>query len=328
MEELYPQTESEVAAEGTRAAEVACLIARGLPPPPWATEEMITGGHLWAKAWAGHPQAHYEAKVTLNNENWGTTDGWDWVGDTLYVADYKFGHKVVEVFENWQLLDYALCIIGQEGRKPAWIELIIVQPRQFHRDGPIRRWRLSMDAMHDYADVILRTILSCLAPDSPTISGNECANCSARLHCHTFLTSVSNAYSSMGDTVPFDMPVEAQSKQLAMVQEAIRILKGMETGLSNEILARIKSGQRIPGWMTEQAWGRVNWKVGPERVAELGMMCGIKLDKPAVSTPKQAISAGVPEAMVNALSESRPGEIKLVRDTCTQARKAFGGNNA
>jgi hypothetical protein len=53
-------------------------------------------------------------------------------------------------------------------------------------------------------------------------------------------------------------------------------------------------------------------------------MMGIDISKPGAVTPKQAVKAGIPEAVVKTYSIEPQGEIKLVRDTGEQARKAFG----
>jgi hypothetical protein len=92
--------------------------------------------------------------------NWGTPDVRAWVGFLaaqerfLHIWDYKHGHKHVEVFENKQLIDYAAGCLTEANEHAtangvdAWPEdritvvLRVVQPRSYHRDGPIREWRI------------------------------------------------------------------------------------------------------------------------------------------------------------------------------------------
>src|SRR5665213_134467 len=67
----------------------------------------------------------------------------------LIVYDYKFGRGVsVEVEENKQMMYYGLGA-NQEGDYDE-IELVVIQPRAIHRDGPVRRWTLSKSDLLDF----------------------------------------------------------------------------------------------------------------------------------------------------------------------------------
>jgi len=61
-----------------------------------------------------------------------------------------------------------------------------------------------------------------------------------------------------------------------------------------------------------------------QRQIALGQMFGLKLDKPGVITPKQAIKMGVPAGVVGQMSDEPLGEWRLVEVTTDKARKAFG----
>lgn len=68
----------------------------------------------------------------------------------LTVYDYKHGAGVaVDAEENKQMLYYALGA-AQEGDFDE-IELVIVQPRAQHRDGPVRRWLISTSDLEAFA---------------------------------------------------------------------------------------------------------------------------------------------------------------------------------
>jgi hypothetical protein len=71
----------------------------------------------------------------------------------LYVDDLKYGWGIVEVFENWQLLAYA---IGEVIRREQALDVVlrIHQPRPHHEDGPLRTWSLSYAELLGYKERI------------------------------------------------------------------------------------------------------------------------------------------------------------------------------
>lgn len=72
--------------------------------------------------------------------------------------------------------------------------------------------------------------------------------------------------------------------------------------------------------------GRERWiKPEPEVIA-MGELMGVKLGVTKLVTPKQAIKAGMPEAVIKSFTETPRGELKLVPDDGTKARKIFGNN--
>src|ERR1700755_2026802 len=61
--------------------------------------------------------------------------------DTLYIWDFKYSYTGVDVFENWQLIEYAFGILSHEKyitfKNTTRIIFTIVQPRDYHRSTPI-----------------------------------------------------------------------------------------------------------------------------------------------------------------------------------------------
>ena len=122
------------------------------------TEEMVDGAVLYRDtvaadlrelgkqgrpAGVGHVSETRVRASVIDKDLWGTADFLLWQnGNVLYVYDYKFGKGVpVEAEENEQMLIYALGAMEKIGcRAYDRIELVIVQPRAPHADGPVRRW--------------------------------------------------------------------------------------------------------------------------------------------------------------------------------------------
>lgn len=102
----------------------------------------------------------------------------------LRVYDYKHGRGVaVDAVNNPQMMYYAIGavsdVVGVED-----VELVIVQPRAIHADGPVRRHRLSVsDLMRWGRDVLLPGAKATEPEDAPLSAGKHCRFCPALAVC-------------------------------------------------------------------------------------------------------------------------------------------------
>lgn len=104
--------------------------------------------------------------------------------DLIRVYDYKHGQGVlVEVEENSQELYYALGIAREVGWCFDELELVIVQPRAAHSDGPVRRWRCSADRLREFEAELRQAALDTEDPDAPLLAGDHCGFCPAGAYC-------------------------------------------------------------------------------------------------------------------------------------------------
>lgn len=93
--------------------------------------------------------------------------------DRLIVYDFKYGKGVaVEAEENKQGMYYALGAL-QNGDYDT-IEIVIVQPRAIHRDGPVRRWGISRTALVDFGRELTEKIKSTEKLHAPLNCGDHC----------------------------------------------------------------------------------------------------------------------------------------------------------
>lgn len=86
----------------------------------------------------------------------------------------------------------------------------------------------------------------------------------------------------------------------------------------------IRRGDRVPFFALESAPGRLAWGVPVGEVLKMGELLGYDLKKPDVPlTPRQAIVAGIDEALVEVYCERQRGALKLTAVDEKQARKVF-----
>lgn len=354
---LYPEEETQESREGTAAHWAATEPLRGLvvragdaaPNGITITEEMIEGAALYQATVLQRIPAggmlieHSMPAPMIHPENGGTSDtcGFGTGGDerwTWHVIDYKWGHRFVEVFENEQLTDYAAAAVSHIlASQPALtleflrtkltFEFTIVQPRSFHRDGPVRSWRVTL-AQLDGLFAMLRTAAAeAMGPDPKCVVGAYCRDCTARHACSMLQASAYDLAQSAGRATPFDLSGPQTGTELAWLQRAREILDARIDGLEVQALAMLQRGKSVPQYQIEHGAGREVWQEGKEgEVLALGSALGKDLkQKTKAITPAQAKAAGIPPALIEAYSHRPRGPAKLVKVDTTQTRKIFGG---
>lgn len=332
LEEKYPSIESPSAQEGTAAHWVLSdLLSKHLmthvdafaPNGVMVTGEMIHGAMLaeaFIRSLTGAPLREGIEEVLdisfIHPECWGTCDYWCVDENNLHVVDYKFGHRIIEPFENWQLIAYAAGILHLPGVTAKTIHLHIVQPRAYHPTGKsIRTWKIEFPQLQIYWDKLRRAELFAMQPNAPLKPSTQCQFCSARHACdalqrRTLAHLDSDVYSGEHELTP-----EQLGNELRMLLRAQGLLDSRITGLQQQALSLIKQGQRVNWFRAEQTQGREKWKKSVEEITTLGELWGLKLAKPAECiTPKQAVEIGLPRDIMAEYSETQSGEIKLLED--------------
>jgi hypothetical protein len=104
---------------------------------------------------------------------------------SLLVVDYKHGRGVaVDPQSNAQLLTYAIgAALRYHNRGLATVELVVVQPRCPHRDGPVRRWSIDALDLFDWSEDLKTAAYATEADDAPLVTGEHCTFCKAAPLC-------------------------------------------------------------------------------------------------------------------------------------------------
>lgn len=336
IEAAYPDAEpSPAAQEGTLAHWVAQeYIAGRAVDDPRVTDEMRDGAQLLMQDFEAQLGPDWRSLLVverhhsgpLHDQNHGTPDYYAWDGNTLHVWDYKFGFTPVDVFENWQLLNYVFCIAGAVARAGVLVDMRIVQPRATHREGPVRNWVRAHEVLIPYADKLRIAARDAFAPEpkaTPTPGG--CKNCKGRHACEALRKEVAMAADLAHEGQAFDLPADALGRELSVLHRAAKLLKARLDGLEMQAAAMLKSGQLVPGWALDSTPGRKEWTIADDLVIAMGQLAGVDLAKPPQAlTPTQALKAGVPAELVDAYSKRPPGAVKLTADDGSKARQIFG----
>jgi len=274
---------------------------------------------------------HKVSMRTLVHElNWGTPDAFflDRVNRILFIWDYKYGHRYVDAYENWQCVDYSIGIFHLEGVPPEeWhlyrVVITIAQPRNYHPDGPLREWRFDGAKLLTYRAALREAALKATAPNPAMVTGEHCRDCNARHACPALQRVAMWLVDLSREGQPFELPTAALGLELLIIENAIKRLKARATGLEEDALARARRGENIPHWAAEYSKGRTRWTIDAGAVICLGQNFGIDLAKPTSLTPLQSIKAGIPADLVGQLSETPSGAMTLVPFDDSKIAKRF-----
>lgn len=258
---------------------------------------------------------------SIHPDNWGTLDAaiifYDMSAKELVVEDLKAGWGVVEVWDNWQLIDYSIGLLTEMVERnwplPEVIEFRLVQPRPYHRHGPIRVQRIALKDLEPYVEKLRASAHEAFAPNPRFQTGEHCDHCRGRATCPALLQTNYRINEVLQGIQSQDLTGASLGKHLIMLEEAETLLKALNSALRDKALIEVQNGRAVEGWEWISKDSRVNWTIPIEKVHAAGDLYGINLRKVDAPTPKQAITAGMPENVVKTMSASGGKGIALAR---------------
>lgn len=362
QEQMPPHVESEDEAEGTAAHLPAMAHASGNPWPvgahfesggkPWTVDhDMYNGAKMYARGMGGtHGNLRLEDPVRASaihiEHCWGTPDGWrsmapghyqpiigfEWTppegAHVIRVGDYKYGHRYVEIFENYQLLGGTVGVMERLEifDFDTWVEWVLVQPRAYHRDGPIRVRRMQMSSLRALINHAHSRVEEALGPDPQCYTGPHCKDCDATAICTTLMNAGAHIVDYSSKALPEVMSPQAMGVELRILSDALKRLEARKVGLAASVEAVLRAGQPVPMWKLAPGRAPRTWfdNVTPEEIALMGDLAGVELRKPmAVCTPTQAIDSGIDENVMKNYADRPKGALSLKPDSAAEVRKIF-----
>ena len=217
----------------------------------------------------------------------------------LYIDDLKYGWGIVDVFENWQLLGYA---IGEVIRRQQMFDRIVLrihQPRPHHEDGPTREWELTYDQLSDYKEQIEARMDQIAGGFRELCTGKQCKYCPATAsHCPAFNRAVFSGIDHVLSEFKQDSINEKEiAHQLTLLDRVAEILKIKQGSLKDLAVSKIKNGAIIPGYMCEASYGDRKWKKGISPLV-IETLTGKKIVEEVMLSPAKAEKLGVPKELI------------------------------
>lgn len=357
--DLPPEPDTPEALEGTAADWVRQQYVAGnevaygtdIPTPGGfkVDYDMIHGAKLWVDV-VGYGSISNVPVVCERihpSACWGEPDGWTWnpITQRLKLPDYKYGFGLVDVFENWQLIAYVAGLLDTLGLNDAevMVEFIIVQPRAYHKEGPVRRWTVRADHLRSFInEAWQKTALAWPTPDHGDLGppaeatvGTHCLHCPARSVCQAYQQRTTHVVEYVAKMERIAMDHNDVGAELLIMETSAKLLEGRLTALRAQAEGFLRAGKRVPNYCMDASAGGYKWNdnVTVQELDALASTCQLTLRnnitdphsrKSPVVTPTQAIKAGIDEAVISQYASKLPGGMKLTRESSTDARRAFG----
>lgn len=321
---------NDAAREGTCAAWVAevvltgdaheCrdLVGRSHANGWLVTEEMaddVQGYVDMIRKRGGNTRAEHYVALSMHPHIAGTMDA---TSDTtrndglLYVDDFKYGRRVVEIYQNPQLIIYGSA--RARAFMPGTIRMVqlgVYQPRAFHRDGIYRKWVLSVDELEKLAVDLIDKARACLDPNAPATPGSWCSHCAGAPVCE----ALAHTSYAMIDTMQRHAFRERTGIELAydldFIDSAEAILSSFSKAIRAEATQRLDR-EYVPGWSIMPRKGNRRFTVDG---ATIKMLTGIEpYMAPTLCTPAELERRGAQPEVLEKITE-RPVSAKLTRMT-------------
>lgn len=343
-----PDVSSKYAEEGTAAhslAEVAFQHNRH--PEMWVGDSL--GGVVVTQEMADHVETYVEALrdyadgaecvrierqlVMPANMNppgpmGGTCDAWFFYPEAqlLRVVDLKYGKGiVVEAEDNPQLSYYGVLAwldLWAESKAKAQsiqeVELVIVQPRAFHPDGPIRVHRMTILQLKQFASQLLEKARAALSQSPGRVAGAYCGFCKAKLTCATFRDqALAVAQVEFGDVlegegVLLPAPSTLTPGELGAIMGARKTLQAWLDVVEKLVLGELEAGRPVTGYALKPKMAHRKW-VGEEEV--LSWVKAEKLKKADLMSQPKLLSPAQVEKVLKKVGMTLPADLCVREST-------------
>ena len=264
-----------------------------------------------------------EEEFVLNEYVKGSTDAWSYDERTgeLCIADLKYGHRIVEPCENWQLIIYAIGLILKYNLRPAKIRFTIVQPRANHHIGPIRYW--DCKDITPYWDHLFNRIATIVKGGNELKSGSYCTTCPAALYCGSAQQSAYAALDFYAKPVPVDLEPHQLDYELAILERGEEAIKARRESIKAQVALHAERGFRFQYHDLEDSYTNLKWKDKDEAKANAETLGVNILKAEDLITPTQAKAKGMPYVLVMELAQRYfKGKI-LKRTKPNEGRRIF-----
>jgi len=248
------------------------------------------------------------------------------IDDTLYIEDLKYGWKIVDVKENWQLLGYAIGKMIQSPVPTRKIQFTIHQPRPHHEDGQSRVWCITVDELNYYYQKVTQHMTEIASGSRELITGKHCKYCPAAANrCPAISRSMYEGIEQVMYDFKQDDLTEAEiANQLRLLDDVSSLVKIKQDSLNDLACMKLKEGKLIPGYGLEEKFGDRSWKadVTPEAIE---CLTGLVIVEKVIMSPAKAEKLGVDKKLVKDLVERKYTGVKAVKkDFNKDAEKVFG----
>lgn len=259
------KTESVYAEEGTRAHEIAEHYLKNRKWPEGVDPEMLEAVKVYTTEVLNvlaknNCEIRVEQAFDLSHVHpnlYGTSDCVIYLPDAkkLKVYDYKHGAGIsVDVENNEQLMYYAAGALLQTGYVCEKVELIVVQPRANHPQGPIRSWEFDAIDLIDFIADLKEAAQRTEDVDAPLNPGEWCRFCPAAGICPSLQSKAQMVAKDV-----FTQEIAYDQKKLSATLEWLPVLEDFIKSVREFAYAEATHGRIPPGFKLVEKRAMRKW---------------------------------------------------------------------
>jgi len=166
--------------------------------------------------------------------------------------------------------------------------------------------------------------------------GLHCRYCRARFKCEQLQKSSMNIIDVINRNSPQVLAGNSLAFEYTLLTRAMKLLEYRTDALKEQIVAELKAGTTLPGWILEQGYGRKRWskELPTEKIIEDMSFWGLDIRKPDnIDTPTQVMNKlkkkikedhiPIEPSVVEQYIETPMTGMKVVEDTESKIRASF-----
>jgi len=332
LSQNIPRKDSVYSLEGTAAHALSELAFKAkMNPSNWlgekvegvvVSQDMVLAVEVYVDFL--HTLASYEGQLMLEHRfdlsklmppapMFGTSDCVAYLAGErkLVVADYKHGAGVaVEVENNSQLMYYGLgALLQLDPKMPVEeVEMVIVQPRAPHKDGPIRRWKTTTAYLLDFSLELIEAAHATTKADAKISAGKHCRFCPAQPLCPELHRETQVVAQTEFTTKPLLDIRLLTPEQIGMVLERADVIEDWIRSIRQHVQTQLEQGTEVPGWKLVPKRAMRTWGSETEVVAwaktkglETDELYELKIKSPA-ALEKTVGKKNLPKELVVSIS--------------------------
>lgn len=276
-----------------------------------------------------------EATEILHPDCWGTPDVLfvQWSKKTIHIWDFKYGHRFVDAYRNWQMIAYAAAAV--QTHSPTldpedWsFTLTTAQPRCFERDelgGTLREWFVSGAELAPLIDALRVAAHAAREPDAQLRTGPHCRDCRAQWDCPANQRAGGAALDVIRGQGSSHMDPRSIGLEAKVLAEAMDFVKARLSALDAQALALLGRGEAVPFHSIGWTQPRLAWEKDRQaEAASIVAMFGVDVQPGvALPTPSQCVKQGVDGSVITPYTRRNEPSRKLIRVDDTTASKILG----
>ena len=242
----------------------------------------------------------------------------------LRIVDFKFGFRFVDAWRNWQLIVYAAAV-ARNFNLPAntIVELTIVQPRCYTRQGSVRSWHTTLADMQPLVEQLREAAKRAMSPNPQARVNPGCRDCPGRHACVTLQHGALAELDTHDAALPLTLTAEALADEMRRLEYAQDKIKARLSGLKVQAEMAIREGKIVPGYEMAPTFAREGWRDGGDVIiAGLAQLYKANVTTSKTVTPAQARKV-MPASIVAMFAHKPSTGVRLQQIDPNEARKKF-----